>query len=143
MDHDVIEILDSGEDEAKPGLHGGDRFNNPKQAISHDPNPSVPGPSVKIEHKTLGPNCRENADTNSPTHDSELARDGDGRFIVTRKFKVDAVEHLDSVPSHWPVPKVDTAYILDFMLTTTAPAYNYNHTSIVSPYTIPTYSTPT
>ena len=29
------------------------------------------------------------------------------------------------------------------LLTTTAPAYNYNHTSIVSPYTIPTYSTPT
>ena len=25
------------------------------------------------------------------------------------------------------------------LLTTTAPAYNYNHTSIVSPYTIPTY----
>ena len=29
------------------------------------------------------------------------------------------------------------------VLTTTAPAYNYNHTGIVSPYTIPTYSTPT
>ena len=40
-------------------------------------------------------------------------KDASGRFIVTRKVKVDAVEHLDSVPSRWPVPTVDTAYILD------------------------------
>lgn len=44
----------------------------------------------------------------------ELPRDRDGRYIVTRKVKVDAVEHLDSIPRHWPVPKMDTAYILDF-----------------------------
>jgi hypothetical protein len=44
----------------------------------------------------------------------ELPRDCDGWYIVTRKVKVDAVEHLDSIPRHWPVPKMDTAYILDF-----------------------------
>jgi hypothetical protein len=32
----------------------------------------------------------------------ELPRDRDGRYIVTRKVKVDAVEHLDSILRHWP-----------------------------------------
>jgi hypothetical protein len=47
----------------------------------------------------------------SPSNDGKLARDRDGRFIITRKFKVDAIEHLDTIPSRWPVPKVDTAFV--------------------------------
>jgi len=45
----------------------------------------------------------------------ELPRDCDGQYIVTRKVKVDTVEYLNSIPHHWPVPKMDTTYILDFM----------------------------
>ena len=41
-------------------------------------------------------------------------KDREGRYIVTRKTKVDAVELLDAVPHCWPVPEVDTAYVLDF-----------------------------
>jgi hypothetical protein len=41
-------------------------------------------------------------------------KDREGRYIVTRKVKVDSVEHLDGVPHRWPVPEVDTAYVLDF-----------------------------
>lgn len=33
---------------------------------------------------------------------------------MTRKVKVDAVKHLDGIPTHWPIPKVETAYVLDF-----------------------------
>jgi hypothetical protein len=41
-------------------------------------------------------------------------KDHEGRYIVTRKAKVDVVESLDEVPHCWPVPEVDTAYVLDF-----------------------------
>ncbi|KAF8229929.1 hypothetical protein L208DRAFT_1401360 [Tricholoma matsutake] len=42
---------------------------------------------------------------------AKAASDG---YIVTRKAKVDAIEPLDGVPHRWPVPEVDTAYVLDF-----------------------------
>ena len=41
-------------------------------------------------------------------------KDREGRYIVTRKAKVEAIESLDGVPHRWPVPEVDTAYVLDF-----------------------------
>jgi hypothetical protein len=49
----------------------------------------------------------------SPSHEG-LKKDALGRVVVTRKMKVDAVEHLQEIPSRWPVPTVDTAYVLDF-----------------------------
>lgn len=76
-------------------------------------------PNIKIELEA--PAAKPNLSTNvvpaletSPSDNDEPERDRDGRFIVTQKFKVDAVEHLDSVPIRWPVPKVETAYVLDF-----------------------------
>jgi hypothetical protein len=36
-----------------------------------------------------------------------------GQFVITRKMKVDVVEHLNMIPARWPVPDVDTAYVLD------------------------------
>jgi hypothetical protein len=44
----------------------------------------------------------------------ELKKDAAGRLIVTRKAKVDAVKYLSGIPSHWPVPTIETAYVLDF-----------------------------
>ena len=45
--------------------------------------------------------------------DHGYKKDASGRFVITRKMKVDAVEHLNAIPTHWPVPDVDTAYVLD------------------------------
>ncbi|KAF8229096.1 hypothetical protein L208DRAFT_1288337, partial [Tricholoma matsutake] len=36
-------------------------------------------------------------------------------FVITRKMKVNAVDHFNAIPAHWPVPDVDTAYVLDMM----------------------------
>ena len=38
----------------------------------------------------------------------ESAKDSEGRYIVTKKVKVDSVEGLTEVPKRWPVPPEDT-----------------------------------
>jgi hypothetical protein len=46
---------------------------------------------------------------------NESAKDSDGRYIVTKKVKVDGVEVLSEVPKRWPVPPEDTtvAYVIN------------------------------
>ena len=43
----------------------------------------------------------------------ESAKDSEGRYIVTKKVKVDSVESLSEVLKRWPVPPEDTtvAYV--------------------------------
>jgi len=48
------------------------------------------------------------------SYNEQFPRDRDGKFILTQKVKIDSVKCLDEVPSHWPVPKIDTAYVLNF-----------------------------
>ena len=45
----------------------------------------------------------------------ESAKDSDGRYIVTKKVKVDSIENLSEVPKRWPVPPEHTtvAYIIN------------------------------
>ena len=45
----------------------------------------------------------------------ESAKDSEGRYIVTKKVKVDSVEGLTEVPKRWPVPPEDTtvAYVIN------------------------------
>ena len=45
----------------------------------------------------------------------ESAKDSEGRYIVTKKVKVDSVESLSEVPKRWPVPPEDTtvAYVIN------------------------------
>ena len=54
----------------------------------------------------------QNSLAGSPSH--ALLKDTARRIIVTQKVKVNAVEHFEEIPSHWPVPSVNTAYVLDF-----------------------------
>jgi hypothetical protein len=46
---------------------------------------------------------------------NESAKDSEGRYIVTKKVKVDSVESLSEVPKRWPVPPEDTsvAYVIN------------------------------
>ena len=37
----------------------------------------------------------------------------DGIFLVTKEVRVDRVEYLSNIPCVWPIPKVQTAFILD------------------------------
>jgi hypothetical protein len=50
----------------------------------------------------------------SSTDNLNILRDESGRIVVMRKMKVETVEHLNSIPGHWPVLTSDTAYVLDF-----------------------------
>ena len=45
----------------------------------------------------------------------ESAKDSEGRYIVTKKVKVDSVEVLSEVPKRWPIPREDTtiAYVIN------------------------------
>jgi hypothetical protein len=81
---EVIEIIDSSDDE--PAF-------------------------VKTEEKHK---LRPDPGSNSHFASEGPPKDASGRIIVTRKTKVDTVEHLQGVPARWPVPAVDTAYVLDF-----------------------------
>jgi hypothetical protein len=46
---------------------------------------------------------------------NESAKDSEGRYIVTKKVKVDSIEGLSEVPKRWPVPPKDTtvAYVIN------------------------------
>lgn len=95
MNPEVVEILDSSSDET--------------QAIKAEPRDTT----AKSDSKSGStPINIQNSLAGSPSH--ALPKDTAGRIIVTRKVKVDAVEHLEGIPSCWPVPSVDTAYVLDF-----------------------------
>jgi hypothetical protein len=37
----------------------------------------------------------------------------DGTFLVTKEVRVDRVEYLSNIPCIWPIPKIQTAFILD------------------------------
>jgi hypothetical protein len=74
---------------------------------SSDEEPMV----IKMEEKykpQSDPSSNPQVETEDPP------KDASGRIIVTRKMKVDAVKYLPAVLTHWPVPAVDTAYVLDF-----------------------------
>jgi len=66
---------------------------------------------IKMEEKHK---LQSDPDSNSHFTSEGPPKDASGRIIVTRKMKVDAVEHLQGVLTCWPVPAVDTAYVLDF-----------------------------
>jgi hypothetical protein len=98
LNPEVIEILDSSGDEGET-----------TQAIKAEPRDTT----AKSDSKSGSiPINIQNSPAGSPSH--ALPKDTAGRIIVTRKVKVDAVEHLEGIPSRWPVPSVDTAYVLDF-----------------------------
>lgn len=35
------------------------------------------------------------------------------KFQVTKEVRVDRVEYLENIPCVWPIPKIQTAFILD------------------------------
>jgi hypothetical protein len=55
----------------------------------------------------------QNSPAGSPSYEGP-PKDTAGRIVMTQKVKIDTVEHLKGIPSCWPVPSVDTAYVLDF-----------------------------
>ncbi|KAF8230499.1 hypothetical protein L208DRAFT_1400467 [Tricholoma matsutake] len=68
-----------------------------------------------LDNKTkLVPKSEFRSTGGAKTASDGFPKDRKGRYIVTRKAKVDAIEPLDGVPHRWPVPEVDTAYVLDF-----------------------------
>ena len=68
---------------------------------------------------------------------TDLPKDYNRQYIITRKVKVDAVEHFNSTPRCWPVPKMDTVYVLDF--TDDARVLGRNDTVIRKPKGLDTF----
>lgn len=46
---------------------------------------------------------------------NEAAKDKDGRYIVTKKVKVDSIENLQEIPTRWPITPEgnNTAYVIN------------------------------
>jgi hypothetical protein len=121
---EIVEILDSSEDEQPsinlkteprdPHSSRSDQGQPAKRNTSHpeiieilDSSDDEQPSTVNLKRESRDPHLSQ-----SQPVTPEVAQSGP--FVITRKMKVDAVEHLAAIPSHWPVPKVDTAYVLDF-----------------------------
>lgn len=131
MKVEVIELLDSDDDAPtiKPEIHA--------STISASTIPASANPTlsrsrkedIKMEEVTpisggeeFKPQIKgESSSTTTPPSPEfkfeidESAKDNKGRYIVTKKVKVDRVEHLSEVPKRWPVPPEDAtiAYVID------------------------------
>jgi hypothetical protein len=73
--------------------------------VGEELKPRVKGESLSTT--TLSPGFKVEID--------ESAKDSEGRYIVTKKVKVDRVEYLSEVPKQWPVPPEDAtvAYVVN------------------------------
>ena len=101
---EIIEVLDSSDNEAKPMLP---KFSNPKLVSLHTDQSFATLPSpVKIELEHFDEQFAKMARC-------KLARDCDGRVIIMQKSRDDAIVCLDRLPNRLPVPKVDMADIVD------------------------------
>jgi hypothetical protein len=118
---------DSGPNPTQPTLRVESRKRAAKSDLEEGP-PAKRHPSASSHHKIieildssdeeqLDVKLEPNGDhphSNQTTRHQKFPKDSSGRYIITRKMRVDAVEPLENIPNRWPVPKVDTAYVLDF-----------------------------
>ena len=130
MEAEVIELLDSDDDippikaetlvtlpstipiSSSPGLRSRKQLEDldikteQVPPISEEPKPQIKGESSLARSTAIMP---------LGFRIDESAKDSDGRYIVTKKVKVDSVEGLSEVPKWWPVPPEDTtvAYVID------------------------------
>ena len=120
MKVEVIELLDSDDDappikpeiptSTNPILSRSRKEDIKMEEVSPISGGEEPGkPQIKGESSstTMPPRFKFEID--------ESAKDSEGRYIVTKKVKVDRVEHLSEVPKQWPVPPEDAtvAYVID------------------------------
>jgi hypothetical protein len=67
------------------------------------------------ESKVSDAEKRTITDTNLELAVGKAEKDRDGKFILTKKVKVDEIEHLSEVPKRWPIPPkgLNVAYVVD------------------------------
>ena len=90
---------------------------NPRRKISRwkrlPPFLAVKSPSLRLRGNHRALPCLQGSSSKSTSQ--QRSKDSEGRYIVTKKVKVDRVEHLSEVPKRWPVPPEDAtvAYVID------------------------------
>lgn len=81
--------------------------------IGTGPNPS--SMPVTDTEKAFDAEKRTIAGTNLEIAIENAEKDRDGKFILTKKVKVDVIESLSEVPKRWPIPPIgsNVAYVID------------------------------
>lgn len=110
--HEVIEILSDSEDEqpipktesVTENLKPEDTLEipRPKKGKNQSPGPLPFDPSMFTK------------ESGTIWTDSKVTSFAvEGKFQVTKEVRVDRVEYLANIPCVWPIPKIQTAFILD------------------------------
>ena len=111
---DTIEILDSDDENPivsmKAATDGATLPHNVSLRNDSEFTTTFSGPSTRPVKVESGANSEKMA-----LCSNEAAKDKDGRFIVTKKVKVDSIENLQEVPARWPITPegTNTAYVID------------------------------
>jgi hypothetical protein len=118
MKVEVIELLDSDDDaptikpeiptSTNPILSRSRKENIKMEEVTPISGGEEPKPQIK------GKSSSTTMPPGSKFEINESAKDSEGRYIVTKKVKVDRVERLSEVPKRWPVPPEDAtvAYVI-------------------------------
>ncbi|KAJ7430815.1 hypothetical protein B0H11DRAFT_902572 [Mycena galericulata] len=111
---DIIELSDDDSDQPAPstGTSRAETITEEKPVLrdiinlcDSDSDAEAPPAGIKVEVK-LEPSVT--------SHQEPAGRIRKGKIVVTRTEKVERVVYLTDVPERFPVPEVDTAFILDF-----------------------------
>lgn len=79
--------------------------------------PGIKAEKVNVASTKVAVQERDSTSSSTPTalEIDESVRDSSGKYILSRKVKVDVVERLSEVPKRWPIPPEDktVAYVVD------------------------------
>ena len=82
-----------------------------------EPSSTTPAADTKDRlHKSKASNAEKTTtDTNLEVVIQNMEKDRDGKFILTKKVKVDEIELLSEIPKRWPIPPkgLNVAYVVD------------------------------
>ena len=103
------------EETAPIAMHIGTGVTAPKPFSDSE---STPVPVTSTQAKdTTATDAEKRAITNLNLEMAfeKAEKDRDGKFILTKKVKVDAIESLSEVPKRWPIPpkNLNVAYVVD------------------------------
>ena len=112
--HEVIEILDSDSEEVITApivrMEGG----KGKEVGMAQENSKIGGRNKKKECSSPFDPSKFTKKSGTIWTDSNVASFAmEGAFQVTKEVRVDQVEYLANIPCVWPIPKIQTAFILD------------------------------
>ena len=123
--HEVIEILSDSDSEDSDGRPSGIiilktenisvEMSNGEKLKKHEDTTEIPkkGGPGKRSPLPFDPSIFTEESGTIWTDSDVTSYAVDGFFLVTKEVRVDRVEYLSNIPCVWPIPKVQTAFILD------------------------------